>query len=91
MSAISVFQMNFEVKLTRQAVNFASIAYLKINSITGRNQMFCTFVSRASAQTMKNLSKSAAKILQENREQNAFISTYLRKQGAIFCNLQRKK
>ena len=81
MSLISVFQMNFDVKLTRQAVNFASIAYLKINSFTRRNQMFCTFVSRASAQTMKKLSKSAAKILLANREQNifrmktAFIST----------------
>ena len=97
MSAISVFQVNYDEELTCQAVNFASIEYLKINSITGRNQRFCTFVSRASAQTMKSLSKSAAQILIANREQNTFrmrttfIPTLWRKQGSIFYSLQRKK
>ena len=72
LSAISVFQVNFDEELTCQAVNFASIAYLKINSITGWNQRFCTFVRRTSAQTLKSLSKSAAQILIANREQNTF-------------------
>ena len=46
MSAISVFQVKFDVEFTRQAVNFSWIAQLKINPITGRKQTFCIFVSR---------------------------------------------
>ena len=46
--AISVFQVKFNVEFTRQAVNFSWIAWLqKGNSITGRKQTFCIFVSRA--------------------------------------------
>ena len=97
MSAISVFQVKFNVEFTSQAVNFSWIALLqKGNSITGRKQTFCIFVSRAGQWTNDgNTFKVSCQDL-ANRKQDifrlktTFISTSWRKQCLTFYNFQQK-